>query len=106
MKIDIYTFLLVLVISLINYFCFSEYYISELLRYPLVIWLAFSLVLLFKPNFDKKNALTMVVAVTCGVIISALLGRNMTWDQYLLRGLSTVVGGFLLWFYVDKIKYR
>ena len=105
MKINILTFLLILAISLINYFCLHEYYISEILRDPLIVWLTFSLILLFRPDFDKKTALTVVIAISCGVIISALLGRNMTWDQYVLRGTSTIIGGLLLCIYVGKWKH-
>ena len=105
MKVNICTFLIVLGACLVNYFCLQGD-ISKLLIYPLAIWLAFSLVLLFKPNLDKKNALTMVGGITCGVIISALLGRNMTWSQYVLRSVSVIIGSSLLWLYVAKVKYR
>jgi len=102
MKTKICVFFLLLAAALLNYFCLQEYYISELLTYPLVIWLSFSLVILFKPNLDKKNMLAMVVGVTCGVVISALLGQNMEWHQYVIRSVSAIFGGLILWAYVCK----
>ncbi|MDR1055652.1 MAG: hypothetical protein LBL90_07500 [Prevotellaceae bacterium] len=101
MNKNIWILIIVLVISFVNYFCFGDYYISELLNQPLAIWLAFFLFQAFKT--DKKNTLTIISAITCGVIFTVILNyERLSWSLFMLKILFSIIGGGVLWLYAKN----